>query len=70
MSVLSSVLSMCILCLYFVLKSKKKEHFIVEHVGIVPFIFFLFLGHMKQVILFLYLFFFCKLFLFCLKMAL
>lgn len=35
-----------------------------------PLYFFLFLGHMKQVILFLYLFFFCKLFLFCLKMAL
>lgn len=55
---------MCILCLYFVLKSKKKEHFIVEHVGIVPFIFFLFLGHMKQVILFLYLFSFVNFFCF------
>lgn len=33
---------MCILCLYFVLKNKKNEPFIVEHVGIVPFIFLFF----------------------------
>lgn len=56
---LSSVLSMCILRLYFVLKetTRKKEPFIVQHVGIVsPLLFFSFLEYIKQLIL-LYLLF-------------
>lgn len=56
---LSSILSMCILSLCFVLKKIRKP-FIVEYIGIVSFIFSFFGGvgggHTKQVILFLYLF--------------
>lgn len=62
---LSSVLSMCILCLYFVLKNKKKNPLLLSMLALSP-LFFFSLGHMKQVILFLYLFFFCKPFCFVL----
>lgn len=54
---LSSVLSMCILCLYFVLKKIRKRTLYCWACWHCPLYFFLFLGHMKQVILFLYLFF-------------
>lgn len=49
------------LLVFFVLKS-KKEHFIESMLALS--LYFSLLGHMKQVILFLYLFFFCKLFCF------
>lgn len=43
---LSSVLSLCILCLYFVLKNKKKNPLLLSMLALSPLLFFFFfLGH-------------------------